>query len=45
MKDTYAILPDRIKAVIIDGIVLVAAMFAITEIFSFFDEVPDMIRR
>ena len=40
----YAELTDRIKAMFIDGIVLVAFMFFITEIFSSFQHVPTTAR-
>ncbi|WP_106793470.1 RDD family protein [Aquimarina sp. Aq78] len=44
MEKKYAILPDRIKAVVVDGIVLIALMFVITEIFALFNEVPVFFR-
>lgn len=44
MKKKYAILPDRIKAVVIDSIILIALMFAVTEIFALFEVVPNFFR-
>jgi len=44
MKDTYAILPDRVKAAVIDGIVLIAAMYGIAEILNLFEHVPNYVR-
>ena len=44
MEKKYAILPDRVKAVVIDGIVLIVLMYTVTEIFALFDEVPNFLR-
>ncbi len=44
MERNYAILPDRIKAVFIDAIVIVAGMYAISEIFGLFESVPNIVR-
>ena len=44
MKNEYAILPDRIKAAVIDGILLIAAMYAASEILNIFENVPNNIR-
>ena len=44
MKNEYAILPDRIKAAVIDGILLIAAMYAASEILNIFENVPNYIR-
>lgn len=44
MEKNYAILPDRVKAAVIDGIILIALMYATSEIFSFFNEVPQYVR-
>jgi len=44
MEYTYASLPDRIKAAIIDGLVIIAAMFAISEVFSWFQTIPNIAR-
>lgn len=44
MKKNYALLPDRVKAVVIDGIVIVAAMYLTAEIFAQFDEVSNTVR-
>ena len=40
----YAVLPDRIKAAFIDGIIIIAAMYAISEIFNLIENVPNSIR-
>ncbi|MFS4456294.1 RDD family protein [Maribacter sp. 2304DJ31-5] len=39
MKNEYALLPDRVKAAFIDSLIMVAAMYATTEIFALFEEV------
>ena len=44
MENQYAILPQRVKAAVIDSIVLIAAMYVISEIFVLFEEVPQYIR-
>ncbi|NKI33493.1 RDD family protein [Croceivirga thetidis] len=44
MQRTYAILPDRIKAVVIDAIVIVGTMYAIAEVLALFSEVPNFVR-
>ncbi|PCJ95511.1 MAG: RDD family protein [Flavobacteriaceae bacterium] len=44
MDKNYAILPDRIKAAVVDGILLITLMYASSEIFSFFNEVPQFVR-
>tara|TARA_R110002073_G_scaffold139232_2_gene289236 strand:+ start:13510 stop:13911 length:402 start_codon:yes stop_codon:yes gene_type:complete len=44
MKEEYAILPERIKAAFIDAIILIAAMYAISEIFNLFTHVPNAVR-
>lgn len=44
MKNEYAILPDRIKAAVIDAILLIAAMYAASEILNLFDNVPNFVR-
>ena len=40
MEKTYAILPYRIKAAVIDGVVMIAFMYGISELFGLFDQVP-----
>jgi uncharacterized RDD family membrane protein YckC len=40
----YAILPSRIKAVVIDSLLIIAAMYATSEILALFEEVPNGIR-
>lgn len=44
MENQYAILPQRVKAAVIDSIVLIAAIYFISEIFVLFEEVPQYIR-
>ena len=44
MRSNYANLPIRIKAVVIDAIIIVAAMFVVSEALSFFENVPDFLR-
>lgn len=44
MKEKYAILPRRIKAVVIDSIILIAMSYMTSEIFSSFETVPQYIR-
>lgn len=44
MQKKYALLPDRVKAAVIDGIVIVAAMYLTSEIFSLFEHVPNYVR-
>jgi len=40
----YAILPDRVKAAVIDSLILVALSYGISEIFSLFETIPQSIR-
>lgn len=40
----YAILPSRIKAVVIDAIILIASMYLISELFASFETVPEYVR-
>ncbi|MFS4467433.1 RDD family protein [Maribacter sp. 2210JD10-5] len=35
----YASLPDRVKAAFVDSLIMIAVMYAATEIFALFDEV------
>ena len=44
MKVEYAILPRRVKAVFVDTIILVAAMYAVSEVFNLLGETPNAIR-
>jgi uncharacterized RDD family membrane protein YckC len=44
MQPIYATLPDRVKAAVIDGFLLIVAMYAISEILSSFDNVPNYVR-
>ncbi|GAB5399937.1 MAG: hypothetical protein Aureis2KO_15220 [Aureisphaera sp.] len=41
---TYANLPSRVKAAFIDAVVLIGAMYAITELFNLFGEIPTWLR-
>ncbi|WP_405384393.1 hypothetical protein [Maribacter sp. LLG6340-A2] len=43
MNTNYAMLPDRIKPTIIDAILIIAAMYAVSELLLFFNEVPNYI--
>lgn len=44
MKNNYAGLFTRVKAVIIDNIAIIILMYAATEIFNLFSEVPNSAR-
>lgn len=44
MKNHYANLPLRIKAVVIDSILLIFSMFVATELLGLFDNVPNYVR-
>ena len=44
MERNYALLPDRVKAVIIDSIVIIAMMYGVSELFALFETVPDIFR-
>lgn len=44
MNTNYAMLPDRIKASINDALLIIAAMYAVSELLLFFNEVPNYIR-
>lgn len=44
MKKEYARLFDRVKAASIDAMILIAMMYAATEIFELFDIVPNFAR-
>ncbi|GGG57662.1 hypothetical protein GCM10011414_29370 [Croceivirga lutea] len=44
MSLQYAMLPDRIKAVVIDSVILISAMYAVSELFALFSEVPNTLR-
>ena len=43
-EEKYATLPIRVKAAVIDGIILIALSYLISEIFSSFDTIPQYIR-
>ena len=40
----YAILPTRVKAVIIDSLIIVAAMYLISEVLDSFENVAVLIK-
>ncbi len=44
MDINYALLPSRIKAAVIDSIILIASLYLVTEVFTLFDNVPNYIR-
>ena len=44
MTANYALLPSRIKAAVIDGLVVIAAMYAVSEILALFENVPTYVR-
>jgi uncharacterized RDD family membrane protein YckC len=44
MVKDYPLLLDRVKASFIDAIVLIAMMYAASEIFALFDSVPNYVR-
>jgi len=44
MPISYALLPDRVKAAVIDSIILVAMMYGISELFALFENVPQSFR-
>ena len=44
MKIEYANLLDRVKAAVVDSIIIIAMMFAASEILALFDTVPNFVR-
>lgn len=44
MEKQYAQLLSRVKAAVVDGVLLIAAMYAITEILALFEHVPQYVR-
>ena len=44
MKSIYAGLQNRIKAAVIDGILLMVMMYSVTEILKYFNDVPSSLR-
>ena len=44
MEYTYAMLPDRVKAPVVDSVILIAGMYATSEVLALFDEVPNGVR-
>jgi uncharacterized RDD family membrane protein YckC len=44
MKENYALLTDRIKSAVIDSIVIIGFMYAVTEILALFNTVPNFVR-
>lgn len=44
MSKEYAILPSRVKAVVIDSIIIIAAMYIVSELFAFFENISNALR-
>lgn len=44
MEKTYAILQYRIKAAVIDGVIMIAFMYGISELFGLFEQVHNVAR-
>ena len=44
MNNKYASILSRVKALVIDSIILILLMYSATEIFSLFDNIPNYIR-
>ena len=44
MSISYALLPDRVKAAVIDSIILIAMMYGFSELFALFENVPQSFR-
>ena len=44
MKSIYAGLQNRIKAAVVDGILLMVMMYSVTEVLKFFNDVPSSLR-
>ena len=44
MKSIYAGLQNRIKAAVVDGILLMIMMYSVTEILKYFSDVPSSLR-
>ncbi|PWL37331.1 RDD family protein [Flagellimonas aquimarina] len=44
MNIKYAILPDRVKALIIDQVIVIAAMYGVSELFATFEDVSTNLR-
>lgn len=44
MSIQYALLPDRVKAAVIDSIILIAMMYGFSELFALFENVPQSFR-
>ena len=44
MDTTYATLQSRIKAAVIDSILLIVLMYCTTEVLKYFDDVPSSVR-
>lgn len=44
MSVEYAMLLDRIKAAVIDAVILIASMYAVSELLELFEYVPNAIR-
>lgn len=44
MDINYANLPERIKAAFIDAMIMILAMYAVTEVFAMIENVPNYVR-
>lgn len=44
MNNNYARISTRVKAAILDGIILIVLMYSTTEIFNLFDSIPNSAR-
>ena len=44
MDAVYASLQSRIKAAVIDGIIIIVLMYSVTEILNYFSDVPSSVR-
>ncbi len=44
MNQSYALIPDRVKAAFVDGVILIVMMYAAAEILELFELVSDWVR-
>ena len=44
MEEKYPLVLDRIKSILIDGVIVIGMMLAFTEILNLFENVPDWVR-
>lgn len=44
MNVTYALLPSRVKALVIDQVIIIAAMYLVSELFILFESVSTIFR-